>query len=427
MLLNNFHQLEQDCLAVSKELRVISVSLNNRLDVLLLGASLGMSPVIYFSTPHQVVEYLAVGAWSILSMADAQQMTHDYDDICCFGANSFFSGEDSEEYWVLPNIWLEQTDDECVLHVVMDCLNRSSHDAWAVVSPILHALCHDPLVTQDLTAYQSMVHLPNNNDWHALIDSAKKNLESDALGKVVLARKTTFLFQSTINPFLMLRRIQAADDGVINFCIKFNKDRSFIGGTPERLFEMNGRTIISDAIAGTMFKSMDADVSKLTRDLLSSCKNVEEHQFVVDAIKRAFSELCITWHMDDSLSVVELAYLIHLLTHFEGVLKDSHDWRMVLETLHPTPAVSGYPITDAVSFIQQKEPFDRGFYSGPMGIVSNQYAYIVVAIRSGMVRRQSVELIAGAGIVSESDAQEEWEELNAKINLFKVVFDEGRL
>lgn len=422
MRLNNVRQLERDCLLVSHDLRVISMPVSGGIDPLLLGASLSISPIIYFSKPQQVVEYLAIGSWYMLDTAGAQRMTHDYGDICCFGAHSFFLGNHSDEYWIVPKIWLEKTAGQWMLHVVMDCIQQSSVDAWAMILPILEAMEKGHVTPQEVIAYDSMTHVPNQQEWTRLIDAAKQAMERQLLEKVVLARKTSFVFESSVNPFLLLRRLQKADHHVVNFCLKYTDEQAFIGGTPERLFEMNGRTIASDAIAGSLFKYKGSDSQSLRHDLQNSQKNVGEHQHVVDAIRDAFSWLCQDWQMDDAPSIVELAYLMHLMTHFNGVLKPEYDWRTVLNTLHPTPAVAGVPTNMALSFIQNNEPFDRGFYSGPIGVVSQNHAYIVVAIRSGVVSNQRVDLIAGAGIVGESNASEEWEELNAKIYLFMAIF-----
>ena len=101
------------------------------------------------------------------------------------------------------------------------------------------------------------------------------------------------------------------------------------------------------------------------------------------------------------------------------------DWLDAISALHPTPAVGGVPSRAALDFIHQHEPFDRGWYAGPMGTITKSEAHIVVAIRSGDVIDNQVILAAGAGIVADSDADAEWDELNAKINLFTSIFKDS--
>ena len=122
-------------------------------------------------------------------------------------------------------------------------------------------------------------------------------------------------------------------------------------------------------------------------------------------------------------SLLELKYLVHLVAHCSGELKPNYDWLDCINALHPTPAVAGTPCEIALDYITKKEPFSRGWYAGPMGTISKKNAKIVVAIRSGMVNGDSVILGAGAGIVADSNPEDEWNELDAKINVFSTLFN----
>ena len=118
---------------------------------------------------------------------------------------------------------------------------------------------------------------------------------------------------------------------------------------------------------------------------------------------------------------------MHLIIHFEGKLRRGVDWLTALKVLHPTPAVAGVPSDQAMSTIKEREPFNRNWYAGPMGTIAKNDANIVVAIRSGTVINNQVLLSAGAGIVLESDPNDEWDELDAKINLFATIFSKDAI
>ena len=108
---------------------------------------------------------------------------------------------------------------------------------------------------------------------------------------------------------------------------------------------------------------------------------------------------------------------------FDGDLKPNVSWLDCLNDLHPTPAVAGVPSMEALNFINHHEPFKRRWYAGPVGMVSSTDVQMLVAIRSGRVFDNKVALISGAGIVPQSDADDEWNELDAKINVFKSIFN----
>jgi isochorismate synthase EntC len=83
----------------------------------------------------------------------------------------------------------------------------------------------------------------------------------------------------------------------------------------------------------------------------------------------------------------------------------------LLQGLHPTPAVCGSPLLTAYSTIRRHEPFDRGFYAGPVGYLSSTACDIGVGIRSALLSAGcSLTVYAGAGIVAGSTAEGEWDE-----------------
>jgi len=199
---------------------------------------------------------------------------------------------------------------------------------------------------------------------------------------------------------------------------------AYLGATPERLYKRKGRKIFSEAIAGTRPRGIDeAHDRALATELMNSSKDAKEHKYVVDAIQAALAPLCKTLHPDSHVSLKKWQGSQHLVTQFEGELDSKVIDHQILSALHPTPAVAGYPIQAATEAILQLEPFNRGWYAGPVGYVGYNEAEFAVAIRSGLVQQNRLSLFAGAGIVSGSTAREEWEEIENKIGNFIKVFD----
>ena len=96
--------------------------------------------------------------------------------------------------------------------------------------------------------------------------------------------------------------------------------------------------------------------------------------------------------------------------------------RLSLPVLHPTPAVGGYPRGEALGEIRQLEPFDRGWYAGPVGWIGAEASEFAVGLRSGLVRGRTLALFSGAGIVAGSVPDEEWTEIEQKIGDFTRMF-----
>ncbi len=95
----------------------------------------------------------------------------------------------------------------------------------------------------------------------------------------------------------------------------------------------------------------------------------------------------------------------HLITKFQGQLKDGINDEDILQFLHPTPALGGTPRKQAMAIIRKLEGFSRGWYGAPIGYVGLDWAEFVVGIRSGLASGKKLSVFAGAGIVQGSEAR----------------------
>jgi menaquinone-specific isochorismate synthase len=318
------------------------------------------------------------------------------------------------EWWVLPVIVIIQTPKKRILRVMIPP-NRD--DAWATIETILLQWVDAVAQPEHDGAYTGVEHRPKKNEWRSTIDDVKNLFQTTKLEKVVMARESQFVFEDRINPFAMMAVIQHHGPELHHFVMRFSSDEAFIGGTPERLFEINDGGIASDAIAGTIRNDAGAT------GLLTRHKDASEHRYVSDFILRAMEGLCdgsITFKKKPKL--LTLRVISHLMQTFKGALRPGVGPFDAMAALHPTPAVAGTPTDLAMGAIAQLEPFSRQWYAGPMGVVTASDSTVVVAIRSGLVKGASVTLFAGAGIVAESDPNSEWDELNAKISGFEALF-----
>jgi menaquinone-specific isochorismate synthase len=125
---------------------------------------------------------------------------------------------------------------------------------------------------------------------------------------------------------------------------------------------------------------------------------------------------------DAKPKVISIGNGHHLITPFEGKLKEDVSDEDILEALHPTPAVAGTPKDQALNTIRRTENFSRGWYAGPLGYVGLDWVEFVVGIRSGVVKGKELSVYAGAGIVKGSRPKDEWNEIENKIsNFIKVI------
>jgi menaquinone-specific isochorismate synthase len=260
---------------------------------------------------------------------------------------------------------------------------------------------------------------PSQDGWKKTVQQALKEIDAGDFEKVVLARKTTFTFDEPIDIFPILEKFRENCGERILFALQLSPDTAFIGATPETLFQREKRTLVTHALAGTRKRGKNPEEDLLFRkELLSSKKDLRECLAVKKFLIQKLTPLCEQLSFSDAGSVKQNPFLQHLCFPFVGKLKEDILDTHILQALHPTPAVAGYPQKEALEFIQAHETFDRGYYAGPIGWMSDEQTDLTVAIRSALICGNQMHLFAATGIVKDSNYLKEWEELDAKIAPF---------
>ena len=264
---------------------------------------------------------------------------------------------------------------------------------------------------------------PGANGWRRTIEGALKAFTDTHLDKVVFAREASFGFSEDLDPVALLENLKAGTPDCFHFFFEPEQGVAFVGASPERLFRRQGRLIDSEAVAGTRPRGASAsDDARLLEELLQSDKDLREHEYVRISMREELAPLAEDFYLDAEPSEMKLASGRHLVSRVRATLRDGVTSLDVLKALHPTPAVGGYPTADAIAAIRAQEPFDRGWYAGPVGWIGPDAAEFAVGIRSGLVQPRRLSLYSGAGIVTGSTPEGEWDEIEHKIiDFIKVL------
>jgi menaquinone-specific isochorismate synthase len=199
------------------------------------------------------------------------------------------------------------------------------------------------------------------------------------------------------------------------FAFESNGD-CFIGASPERLVKKQGDEVYSTCLAGSISRGKtEEEDHKLGQLLLTDQKNLIEHGFVVEMIKEALEESCEEIILPDQPQLMKIRDIQHLYTPVIGKCHKDASLLLLVERLHPTPALGGLPKEEAVVKIRQVEDLDRGFYAAPLGWVDyRKNGEFAVSIRSGLIQENEVSLFAGCGVVADSDSESEYLETSLK-------------
>jgi menaquinone-specific isochorismate synthase len=260
-------------------------------------------------------------------------------------------------------------------------------------------------------------------------------LQKDALHKhkkVVLALQK--YVSSTKSPIDVLQKISSQEEDNFHFLYNIDGQTSFLGCSPEILCHIekntreNTHTIYSEALAGTVVRGTNTKEDMILADsLLHSKKDSCEHQIVIDGIVDTLQFFCSSVLYDQKPSIKKQNFVQHLCTKItaecqkEKTQHDTFSLQKLIVALHPTPAVCGYPKTDAQDIISRLEDFDRGLYAGAIGLISSHEITLCVGIRSALHHQNHYWFWGGAGLVKSSQAEAEYEEMNNKMRTFETL------
>ena len=250
---------------------------------------------------------------------------------------------------------------------------------------------------------------PGHGWWDDSVREVLRAIAAGRLRKQVLARRICAGAASPIDVTRVLRALRDRFPSATIFALR-RGGSTFLGASPEELVGLRGDRIAAAALAGTSRGAGDGGW------LLQDGKERREHAFVVEALRERLSPICRRLHVPETPELMTLPDLSHLLTPVCGTLAESRGLLDLIGVLHPTPAVGATP--READRAAELEPFDRGWYAGPVGWSRGDRGGegdAVVALRSALVRGRRAALYAGCGIVQGSDPELEWREARLKM------------
>ena len=249
------------------------------------------------------------------------------------------------------------------------------------------------------------------------ISRAIKLTEEGKLEKIIISARLIFKIKEKFNLKIILEKLKDSHPNSCLYVWKRNNEDITFGASPEKLFSYHKKILILEAIAGTSKTDLNAIL------LLENEKNIREHSVVINYLLQSLDILEIRNFKKENLKIISFGEITHLYTKIVSEVERLCPFK-VLELLHPSPAVCGYPKKEALNYIEIIESFKRGNYASPIGWVDTDYnTDFRVAIRGARYKNSQIEFTAGSGIVRGSVCEEEIEEIKLKFeSLVKQVF-----
>jgi isochorismate synthase len=238
------------------------------------------------------------------------------------------------------------------------------------------------------------------SDYKDLVSLAKDKIKSTNLDKVVLAGKKWISFE--IDLYKTYLSLLENNPGAFVYLSSI-VGMVMLGASPELLLERKNMELRTVALGGTE-----------TRGVYSEKERIE-HQQIKDYIELVLKDRMYAY-VSHETSSVKASTVSHLKTPYTIEAKSIKEDLNLISGLHPTSAICGLPYQEALNFIKENEGFDRNFYSGYLGSIDeNNNFNLFVNLRCAELYQDGVMLYAGAGINAMSSPNDEWVEINNKM------------
>lgn len=295
----------------------------------------------------------------------------------------------------------------------------------------------------------------STTDFMAAVETAVRRIRAGEAAKVVLAHGLSAATELAVDERFLLTRLAERYPSCSIFAVD-----GLVGASPEMLIRRHGQQVSSRVLAGTAWpqgSTLAADGvipgspaargaiepragvgprgvadprgvvasgtgidHRVAADLMASEKDLAEHRFAAESVADALRPVTSSLTVPTVPSALVLANLTHLATDISGELSGHGETRPtaldLAARLHPTAAVGGTPTRVATAMIAELERAPRGRYAAPVGWVDARGdGEFAIALRCASVAGTSVRMMAGCGIVAESNPATEAREAQIKM------------
>lgn len=377
--------------------------------------------IFYFSSKDRDFSFLGLGVARTFTKSEVSSFFHQYPELFLSAQFKFEDNTDEETYTLHEWSFLKKNG-TCTLTIFKNHETKMYSSSQMIIDKTTP--CDDRDFIPPWSSYEEF---PEHDQWATMISKADALFNSGELQKIVLSRRKIFGYQNVIDPQLFFSQVLQKNTSSRSFKIfhQIHFGEAFISITPEKLFSLNDRSFETISLAGSAPRGKTEEQDKeLEKFLRSDEKLIREHSLVTEELKEKLSPLSVEIDVSP-LVTMKLPYIQHRQADIKAILKTAANAPDLIALLHPTPAIGGLPWDKARTRLLEIEPFQRGYYAAPVGVVSAHFSEMAVGIRSALIEADKITLFGGAGIVKGSHAEEEWNETGTKMNPFlKVVNNE---
>ena len=233
----------------------------------------------------------------------------------------------------------------------------------------------------------------------------------------------------TCSTFDLYRRLRRVNPSPYMFYLDFGV-RQVLGASPERLVKLEDGIVSTHPIAGTRPRGADKEAdARLAAELKTDAKELAEHAMLVDLGRNDIGKISQPGSVELTrlMEIENFSHVMHLVSEVIGKIRPECDAIDALKACFPAGTVSGAPKARVMEIIRELEGDRRGVYAGAIGYLDFRGNMdTCIAIRTLAVENDEIIIRAGAGVVADSLAENEYNEVRHKAEaMFKALEVKG--
>jgi anthranilate synthase component 1 len=256
-------------------------------------------------------------------------------------------------------------------------------------------------------------------DYIAAVEKAKELIAGGDFMQVQVGQRIKKRY--TESPLSLYRALRSLNPSPYMYFYNFG-DFHVVGASPEILVRQElteeGAKVIIRPLAGTRPRGTTPEKDKAAeQELITDPKERAEHVMLIDLARNDIGRIAQigSVKVTEAFVVERYSHVMHIVSNVEGLLKTGMSNMDVLKATFPAGTLTGAPKVHAMELIDQFEPVKRGIYGGACGYIS--YAGdmdVAIAIRTAVIKDQTLYVQAAAGVVADSVPEMEWRETEHK-------------
>jgi anthranilate synthase component 1 len=259
--------------------------------------------------------------------------------------------------------------------------------------------------------------------FEAAVRRTKEYIIEGDIMQAVLSQRLSIPFEAA--PLDLYRALRCLNPSPYMYYLDLNEVH-IVGSSPEILVHLEDGIVTVRPIAGTRPRGANEQEDlALENELLADPKERAEHLMLIDLGRNDVGRVAQigSVKLTEEMAIERYSHVMHIVSNVVSQLKPGLSAVDVLRATFPAGTVSGAPKVRAMEIIDELEPVKRGIYSGAVGYIAwSGNMDTAIAIRTAVIKKKTLHIQVGAGIVADSVPAREWEEtLNKGRAMFRAV------